>query len=74
MLGLVHVAPILAVGSGADAATGGAGGLWAGGPGGRWQRARLACWVSPDGDSGEAKKDQIDDCPMSMLGRKRTSD
>ena len=36
-VGLVHVAPFADVGSGAGAATGGAGGLWAVGPGGRWK-------------------------------------
>ena len=39
---------------------------------GREHDSHVGC--HPMGDSGEAKKDQIDDCPMSMLGRKRTSD
>ena len=38
---LVHVASYADIGSGADAASGGAGGLWAGGPGASWKRVRL---------------------------------
>ena len=39
-VGPVHVAPYADVGSGADAASGAAGFLWAEGPGGSWKRGR----------------------------------